>query len=57
MDQRAEGVYCKLEEYPPGLGKLNIFTVERVNGDQTVSSFSCTVGEAVVIQEFLNRRD
>jgi hypothetical protein len=55
IDERPEGVYCKWEEYPQGLGRLNIFTIERVNGDASVSTFSCTREESAVIHSFLGQ--
>jgi hypothetical protein len=52
---RAEGVYCHWESYPPdtpGIG-LDTLVIERVNGNETVSTFECTRVESAAIKEFL----
>lgn len=59
MDQRAEGVYCHWESYPvntPGV-ENNILVIERVNGDSTVTTFSCSRSEAPSILSFLKDAD
>lgn len=55
MDERNEGVYCHWETYPLTSGfNDNIFVVERVNGDATVSRFECARSEVSVIFRFLS---
>jgi hypothetical protein len=54
--ERAEGVYCHWESYPPDTPGIenNILVIERVNGDGSVSTFSCAQGcESDAIREFL----
>jgi hypothetical protein len=55
VSQRAEGVYCRWETYPEHSGITdNTFVVERVNGDGSVSTWSCARGtESNVIARFL----
>lgn len=54
MDPRAEGVYCRWESYPANSGQgNNLMTIERVNGDGSVSSVTCTQEESKVIAAFL----
>ena len=54
MDSRPEGVYCRWESYPAnsGMGN-NLMTIERVNGDGSGSSMTCTRKESEVIANFL----
>jgi hypothetical protein len=54
--ERAEGVYIHWETYPPGLSTLptpNLCVIERVNGDCTVDTLTCTRNEAKVIADLL----
>jgi hypothetical protein len=54
-DPRPEGVYCHWETYPP-TGSLipnNILVIERVNGDGSVTRFTCAREEAAAITDFL----
>lgn len=55
MDERPEGVYCSWVSYPPDTPSDNIFHVERVNGDGSVTQFECARGdkESDVILQFL----
>lgn len=53
-DKRPEGVYCSWETYPPHSGlKNNIFVIERVAGDGSVSRFECASLESEAIIDFL----
>lgn len=56
---RSEGVYCRWETYPPDSAMVpgNILVIERVNGDCTISSFSCARSEASTIYRFLRQRE
>jgi hypothetical protein len=58
-DPRPEGVYLHFETYPPGafISRDNILVLERVNGDATVSRWSCARSEAGVIKQFLAALD
>lgn len=55
MDPRPEGVYCRWEKYPqPDLGYSGrLLIIERVNGDGSVTKFSCTPDEAKKIWQFI----
>lgn len=56
---RAEGVYCHWESYPadtPGI-ENNILIIERVNGDSSVTTFSCARSEVKSILAFLEDAD
>lgn len=55
MDERAEGVYCHWESYPPETPGIenNIFVAERVCGDATVARFECTRHETRALLKFL----
>lgn len=56
LDSRSEGVYCKWESYPPNSGLIdNILVIERVNGDNSISSFTCARSESKSILEFLQK--
>jgi hypothetical protein len=50
MDSRPEGVYCKWE----GVGVGTSLVLERVNGDGSVETFSCSQKEAEVVAVFLD---
>lgn len=52
MDPRSEGVYCRWDEYPTG-SNMFLLVIERVNGDGSVTTLSCTKREAAYIDEFL----
>lgn len=52
MDPRAEGVYCRWDEYPTG-SNIYFLVIERVNGDGSVTTLSCTKREAAYIDEFI----
>jgi len=51
--QRAEGVYAKLEPYPPTDPAVNLVTIERVCGDCTVLSLTIAPSEARSLLEQL----
>jgi hypothetical protein len=58
--ERAEGVYCHWESYPPDTPGIedNILVIERVviervSGDGTVHRFECDRRESDTIREFL----
>lgn len=57
LDQRPEGAYlsCEKAGLPPY--DVNLFTIERVNGDGSVSSVGLTQGEieSVIIQYWHQR--
>lgn len=58
---RGEGVYCHFETYPPEslmpYSKNNLFVIERVNGDQTVTQLILTRAESKKVLEFLSDKD
>lgn len=55
IDPRPEGVYCHWESYPPNTPwiKDNILVIERVQGDGSVSRFTCARDESETIRLFL----
>lgn len=55
MDERAEGVYCSWESYPPNTPGIenNLLLLERVTGNGTVETFTCTRDETQSIMDFL----
>jgi hypothetical protein len=53
MDTRPEGIYCHWEPLEVQFGFRRLI-IERVNGDGTVHTFSCTDREATHISTFLD---
>jgi hypothetical protein len=51
IDKRAEGAYVSMEVV--GLYATKLFTIERVNGDQSVSKVGLTEDEAKVVVDRL----
>jgi hypothetical protein len=55
-DPRPEGVYLSWETYPPecAIVKNNRLRIDKVHGDQSVTTFYCTSEESEEIREFLS---
>ena len=52
VNERAEGIHCKWETYPPD-SCIRLFTIERVYGNGTVSRVTGDVEAAKAIKAFI----
>lgn len=57
-DDRPEGVYCAWSSYPEGVSsayQARILTIERVNGDASVTSLDCTYEESLTVLQAIQQ--